>query len=155
MWFITWSGMHMMLTNLCLLVSSTSNSGLSMVSLRHFNCYCCCCCCFLKNFNCFFSLLAQDVVLTSIQRHLNVMDVRWTLKQRCVLTGRTLCISNFFLTLRKQNWETYSYVRQSRGTNRHAMCLPFPARRCSLHRRSIRRNLCLARQHLPKSHSGP
>ena len=34
-----------------------------------------------------FSLLTQAVVLTSIQRHLNVMDVRWTLKQRCVLTG--------------------------------------------------------------------
>ena len=32
-------------------------------------------------------LLTQDVVLTSIQRHLNVMDVRWTSKQRCVLTG--------------------------------------------------------------------
>ena len=37
---------------------------------------------------CFYtSLLTQDVVLTSIQRHLNVMDGRWTLKQRCVLTG--------------------------------------------------------------------
>ena len=32
-------------------------------------------------------LLTQDVVLTSIQRHLNVMDVRRTLKQRCVLTS--------------------------------------------------------------------
>ena len=32
--------------------------------------------------------MTQDVVLTSIQRHLNVMDVRWTLKQRCVLTGK-------------------------------------------------------------------
>ena len=31
------------------------------------------------------SLLTQDAVLTSIQRHLNVMDVRWTSKQRCVL----------------------------------------------------------------------
>ena len=38
------------------------------------------------------TLLAQDVVLTSIQRHLNVMDVRWTLKQRSVLTG-LLCLS--------------------------------------------------------------
>ena len=36
------------------------------------------------------SLLSQDVVLTSSQRHLNVMDVRWTLKQRCVLTGMQL-----------------------------------------------------------------
>ena len=33
------------------------------------------------------SLLTQDVVLTSIQRRFNVMDVRQTLKQRCVLTG--------------------------------------------------------------------
>ena len=33
------------------------------------------------------SLLTQDVLLTSIQRRSNVMDVRWTLKQRCVLTG--------------------------------------------------------------------
>ena len=33
-------------------------------------------------------LLTQDVVLTSIQRHLTViMDARWALKQRCVLTG--------------------------------------------------------------------
>ena len=35
----------------------------------------------------FLSLLTQDVVLTSIQRRLNVVDVRWTLKRRCVLTG--------------------------------------------------------------------
>ena len=33
------------------------------------------------------TVLTQDVVLTSIQRRLNVMDVRKTLKQRCVLTG--------------------------------------------------------------------
>ena len=36
------------------------------------------------------TLLTQDVVLTSIQRHLNVTDVRWTLKQRCVLTGKSI-----------------------------------------------------------------
>ena len=36
------------------------------------------------------ALITQDVVLTSFQRHLTVMDVRWTLKQRCVLTG---CLS--------------------------------------------------------------
>ena len=47
---------------------------------------------------------AQDVVLTSFQRHLNVMDVRWTLKQRCVLTGKLIlylpyvtALSNLFL----------------------------------------------------------
>ena len=34
-----------------------------------------------------YTLLTQDVVLTSFQRHLIVMDVRWTLKQRRVLTG--------------------------------------------------------------------
>ena len=33
------------------------------------------------------TLLTQDVVYTSIQRLLNVMDGRWMLNQRCVLTG--------------------------------------------------------------------
>ena len=41
-------------------------------------------CVFLRNTSTLLTLLAQDVILTSIQRFLNVMDVRWTLKQRCV-----------------------------------------------------------------------
>ena len=32
------------------------------------------------------TLITQNVVLTSFQHHLTVMDVRWTLKQCCVLT---------------------------------------------------------------------
>ena len=39
------------------------------------------------------SLLAQDVIWMSIQRFLNVMNVRWTLKQRCVLTGMFSCLN--------------------------------------------------------------
>ena len=35
------------------------------------------------------TLLTQDVIWTLIQRYLNVMDVRWTLKKR-VLTGKKL-----------------------------------------------------------------
>ena len=35
-------------------------------------------------------LYTQDVVLMSITRYLNVMDVRRTTKQRCVLTGKIL-----------------------------------------------------------------
>ena len=31
--------------------------------------------------------LLKDIIWTSIQRLFNVMDARWTLKQRCVLTG--------------------------------------------------------------------
>ena len=31
---------------------------------------------------------AHDVVLTSMRRRFNVMDVVWTSKRRCVLTGR-------------------------------------------------------------------
>ena len=43
------------------------------------------------------SLLTQNVVLTSIQRHLDVMNVRWTLKQRCVLTDWiTRMLDNLF-----------------------------------------------------------
>ena len=39
------------------------------------------------------SLLTQDVIWTSIRRLLNVMDVRWTSKECCVLTGIPLEIS--------------------------------------------------------------
>ena len=39
----------------------------------------------LKNIQTY--LLTQDVIWTSIQRCLNVMDVRWTLKRHCVLNG--------------------------------------------------------------------
>ena len=38
------------------------------------------------------SLLTQYVVSTSFQRHLNVGDVRWTLKQRHVLSGLDLIV---------------------------------------------------------------
>ena len=33
-------------------------------------------------------MLTIDVIWTSIQRFLNVMDVRWMSKKRCVLTGK-------------------------------------------------------------------
>ena len=33
------------------------------------------------------TLFTQDVIWKSFQRFLNVMDVRWTLKQCCVITG--------------------------------------------------------------------
>ena len=37
-----------------------------------------------------FSLFTQDVIWTSIQLLLKVMDVSWTSKQRCVFTGAYL-----------------------------------------------------------------
>ena len=43
-----------------------------------------------------FHTLLKQVIWTLIQRFLNVMDVRWTLKQRCVLTGNFLGFTVFF-----------------------------------------------------------
>ena len=43
--------------------------------------------CFLTS-KVIFPGIKQEVVLTSIQCFLNVMNVRWTLKQRSVFTGK-------------------------------------------------------------------
>ena len=37
------------------------------------------------------TLLAQDVISESIQRLLNIMDVEWTSKQRCLHTENVIC----------------------------------------------------------------
>ena len=42
-------------------------------------------------------MLTQDVIWTSIQRFLNVIDVKWTSKQHCVLT-KTLLIRDVIRT---------------------------------------------------------
>ena len=56
-------------------------------------------------------VLTQDVILTSIQRFLNVMDVKWTLKQCCVLTRNGLKNKNKIIlrlikSFRKQDFLT-------------------------------------------------
>ena len=60
------------------------------------------------------SLLTQDVVLTSIQRHLNVMDVRWTSKQRCVLTTmpRTLLFVFIYIYFIRTSNARISFKRE-------------------------------------------
>ena len=40
---------------------------------------------------------AHNVILTSIRRRPNVMDVVWTLKQRCVRTGFVVCYTYLFI----------------------------------------------------------
>ena len=53
----------------------------------------------------FLSMLAHDVIWTSIQPLLNVMDVIWTSKQRCVLAGLIL----YSLS------DSSNYLNESRG----------------------------------------
>ena len=51
--------------------------------------------------------LTQDVFWTSIPRFMNVMDARWTSKQRCVLTD----ILVFYISLRNKLMLTHDVIK--------------------------------------------
>ena len=57
--------------------------------------------------------ISQDVIWMSIQRFLNVKDLRWTSKQRCVLTGILL---NSHLTFSQVD-QLIKELKSSRGLN--------------------------------------